>query len=291
MTMKNTLIIAFLVISTALQAQIERPKWELGGGVRLNYMGLNGGFSGYRNSDGQTFDLNYEDIGMNTYSPSFAVALGGRYKKWNLEFAGSRGSYKGSFITPADMVRDDMLIDSGSVVSGTVDMSMYALFTNFSLIQKQHDLGVGIGFMLLNMGSNYTTFDVNNNEVKLGGSEWFPMPFLAMSGRLNFGKFRVNLSGGGAFFKGKMEEVDYDVKYYTVDVSAAYDFLETGRLAFSADIGYRNLFMDLKMDNDMGWYKEKDIYRGPYATIRVKFSSEEMWKYVKRKDRNKESNN
>ena len=41
----------------------------------------------------------------------------------------------------------------------------------------------------------------------------------------------------------------------------------------------------------MGWYKEKDIYRGPYATIRIKFSSEEMWKYVKRKDRNKESNN
>jgi len=289
--MKNTIIIVLLAISTTLQAQIERPKWELGGGIRLNYMGLNGGFSGYRNSDGQTFDLNYEDIGMNTYSPSFAVAFGGRYKKWNLEFAGSRGSYEGSFITPADMVRDDMSIDSGSVVSGTVDMSMYALFTNFALIQKQHDLGVGIGFMLLNMGSNYTTFDVNDNEVKLGGSEWFPMPFLAMSGRLNFGKFRVNLSGGGAFFKGKMDEVNYDVIYYTVDVSAAYDFLQTGRFAFSADIGYRNLFMDLKMDNDMGWYKEKDIYRGPYATIRVKFFSEEMWKYTKRKDREKESNN
>jgi len=289
--MKNTIIIVLLAISTTLQAQIERPKWELGGGIRLNYMGLNGGFSGYRNSDGQTFDLNYEDIGMNTYSPSFAVAFGGRYKKWNLEFAGSRGSYEGSFITPADMVRDDMSIDSGSVVSGTVDMSMYALFTNFALIQKQHDLGVGIGFMLLNMGSNYTTFDVNDNEVKLGGSEWFPMPFLAMSGRLNFGKLRVNISGGGAFFKGKMDEVNYDVKYYTVDVSAAYDFLQTGRFAFSADIGYRNLFMDLKMDNDMGWYKEKDIYRGPYATIRVKFFSEEMWKYTKRKDREKESNN
>jgi hypothetical protein len=289
--MKNTLIIALLVISTALSAQIERPKWEVGGGVRLNYMGLNGGFSGYRNSDGKTFDLNYEDIGMNTYSPSFAIALGGRYKKWNLEFAGSRGSYNGSFITPADMVRDDQQIDSGSVVSGTVDMDMYALFTNFALIQKQHDLGVGIGIMLLYMGSNYTTYDVNEQEVKLGGDEWFPMPFLAISGRLKFDKFRINLSGGGALFKATMDEVDYDVKYYTFDASVAYDFFETGRLAFSADLGYRNLFMDLKMDNDMGWYKEKDIYRGPYATIRVKFSSEEMWKYVKRKDRNKESNN
>ena len=98
-----------------------------------------------------------------------------------------------------------------------------------------------------------------------------------MSGRLKFNKFRINLSGGGAIFKGEMDDVDYDVKYYTVDVSAAYDFLETDRFAYSADIGYRNLFMDLKMDNDMGWYKEKDIYRGPYATIRVKFSSEEMW--------------
>ena len=289
--MKNTFIIALLVISITLPAQIERPKWELGGGVRLNYMGLNGGFSAYRNSDGHSFDLNYEDIGMNTYSPSFAVALGGRYKKWNLEFAGSRGSYNGSFTTPADMLRDDMQIDSGSVVSGSVDMSMYALFTNFALIQKKHDLGVGIGFMLLNMGSNYTTYDVNNNELKLGGDEWFPMPFLAMSGRLNFGKFRLNISGGGAFFKGKKDDVDFNVKYYTVDISAAYDFLETARWAFSADIGFRDLYMDLKMTNDMGWYKEKDIYRGPYATIRIKFSSDEMWKYVKRKDRNKEINN
>jgi len=263
----------------------------MGGGIRLNYMGLDGGFSGYRNSDGQNFDLNYEDIGMKTYSPSFAVALGGRYKKWNLEFAGSKGSYNGSFTTPADMVRDDMQIDSGSVVSGTVDMSMYALFTNFALIQRQHDLGVGIGIMLLNMGTNYTTYDVNSEEVKLGGDQWFPMPFLAISGRLKFNKFRINISGGGAIYKGEMDDVDYDVKYYTVDISAAYDFLEAGRWGFSADIGYRDLYMDLKMTNDMGWYKENDIYRGPYATIRAKFSSEEMWRYVKRKDRNKESNN
>ena len=55
--MKNTLIIILLVISTSLPAQIERPKWDFGGGVRLNYMGLNGGFSGYRNSDGQVLTL------------------------------------------------------------------------------------------------------------------------------------------------------------------------------------------------------------------------------------------
>lgn len=92
----------------------------------LNYMKLNVGFSGFRNSVGNTFDINYKDIGMHTYSPGFAIALSARYKKLSLEFAGSGGSYDGSFITPADMVRDDMQIDSGSVVSGTVDTRMNA---------------------------------------------------------------------------------------------------------------------------------------------------------------------
>jgi len=58
----------------------------------------------------------------------------------------------------------------------------------------------------------------------------------------------------------------------------AYLFLETARLKYSADIGYPNLFIDPKRNNDRGWYKEKDIYRGPYATIRVNFSNKEMWK-------------
>ena len=45
--MKNTLDYCLIrVISTTLTAQIELPKWEIGGGLRLNYMGLNGGFSG-----------------------------------------------------------------------------------------------------------------------------------------------------------------------------------------------------------------------------------------------------
>jgi len=289
--MKNTFIILGLIISTALTAQIERPKWEFGGGIRLNYMLLDGGFSGYRNADGQTFDIKYDEIGMDNYSPSFALALGGRYKKWNLEFAGSRGSYEGSFVTPAELVRDDMHIDSGSVVSGTVDMNMYAMFTNFGIIQRKHDLGVGIGFLLLNMGSNYTTTSSTGEELKLGGNEWFPMPFLAVSGRLKFNKFRVVGSGGGSIYKGNMDGIDYDVGYYTVDISVAYEFLKTGRLTYSADIGYRYLYMDLDMENDNGWYKENDIYRGPYATIRILFSGKEMWQYVKRKDRKKEESN
>lgn len=289
--MKNTLFILGLIISTSLAAQIERPKWELGGGIRLNYSGLSGGLSGHRNSDGYEFDINYHEIGMNTYSPSFALAIGGRYKKWNLEFGGSRGKYEGSFVVPTDIVRDDQQIDSGSVVSGSVDLTMYAISTSFGLIQRKHDLGVGIGFLVLNMGSNYTTTSSTGDEVKLGGDEWFPMPFLALTGRLKFNDFRISGTGGGAIFRGSMDDINYDVDYLTIDINAAYDFLNRGRWSLSADLGYRYLWLNLDMDNDNGWYKEKDIYQGPYATIRVKFFSKEMWQFVKRKDRKKEESN
>ena len=283
--MKNTLIVILLAVATTLTAQIERPKWEFGGGVRLNYMGLNGGMSGHRNSDGYNFDTKYKDIGMDNYSPSFAIALGGRYKQWNLEFGGSRGSYDGSFVANTDIIRDDMQIDSGSVISGTLDMDMYALSTSFGIIQRKHDLGVGIGFLLLFMGSNYSTTDVTGAELKLGGDEWFPMPFLAVSGRLKFNDFRIVGIAGGAFYSGKMDDMDYDVTYFTVDVNAGYNFLKTNRLTFSADVGYRCLFLDMKIETDNGWYKEEDIYQGPYASVRVLFSSKETWKFVRKKDR------
>jgi hypothetical protein len=289
--MKNTLIIVLLVISTTLPAQIERPKWELGGGVRLNYMLLDGGFSGTRSSDGYGFEVNYQDIGMANYSPSFAIALGGRYKKWNLSFASSRGKYDGSFTTTTDIVKDDIQIDAGSEVNGAIDMTMFALDTHFGLIQRKHDLGIGIGIMVLNMGSNYVTTDTYGNEIPLGGDYWFAMPFLSVSGRLNFGNFRLAASGGGAIYKGEKDGSDFDVMYYTFDISAAYEFLHTSRLTFTADVGYRNLFMDMDIENDMGLYHEKDIFKGPYATIRILFSSKEMWQYIKRKDRDKESNN
>jgi hypothetical protein len=283
--MKTTWTLLFLAISSVLYAQVERPRWEFGGGVRFNYMGLSGGFSGFRNSDGVTFDIKYKDIGMDKYSPSFAIALGGRFKKWNLEFGGSRGSYGGSFTTPSDMVRDDRKIDSGSVVNGSIDMTMLVLTTSFSLIQKKHDLGVGLGILVLNMGSNYTTLAVTGEEIKLGGDQWFPMPFLAINGRLKFGRFRINGSGGGSIFIGNMDGYNYNLKYVTFDGNAAYDFLKTNRLSLSFDLGYRLLFMDLNVDNDLGWYKEKDFYQGPYATIRMKLFGRELWKPAGKKEK------
>ena len=166
----------------------------IGGGFRLNYLGLDGGYSGLRYSDNYKFKLNYKDIDMDNYSPSFAIAFGGWYKKWNLSFAGSRGSYKGDFKTKFDIVRDDIQIDSGALVNGTIDMGIYALTTTFA------------------------------------GDNW----------------------------------------------------------SYSTSLGFRQLFMDMYMENDMGWAKEKDIYNGPYISIRAKFSSLEKLTYVKRKDRKKQ---
>jgi hypothetical protein len=279
------LLLVLIMGNLSLTAQIERSKWEIGGGLRLNYLGLSGGMSGYRASDGYEFDLDYHEIGMDNYSPSLAIAIGGRYKKWNLAFAGSRGSYKGGFTTPAEIVRDDVKIDSGAIVDGQIDMGIYALTTTFGIIQRKHDLGVGIGFLILNMGSSYKTTSTIGELIDLGGNQFFPMPFIAIAGRLNFGKFRFAGSGGGAYFKGKKDDLNYEVIYYTFDIRAIYDFYKGDNWSSQISLGYRSLFMDMDMSNDLGWAREKDIYSGPYISIRAKFSSDEKWTYVKKKDR------
>ncbi|MCD4737114.1 MAG: hypothetical protein K8R53_13805 [Bacteroidales bacterium] len=186
---------------------------------------------------------------MDNYSSSMAIAIGGRYKKWNLSFAGSRGSYKGEFNTKFDIARDDIQIDSGSHVKGSIDMGIYALTTTFALIQKKHELGVGIGFLILNMGSTFSSTDVSGEPVDIGGTNTFPMPFLAIAGRLNFGDFRFSGSGGGAVFRGEKDGLDYDVVYYTIDIKAVYDFYKGDNWSYSTSLGFRNLFMDWFINN------------------------------------------
>ena len=67
--MKKTALLIFIVVTTfSLNAQVERPLWEFGGGVRLNYLGLSGGYEGERFSDGYQFKLDYEEIGMDNCS-------------------------------------------------------------------------------------------------------------------------------------------------------------------------------------------------------------------------------
>ena len=283
--MKQTLLFLLLLIPALSFSQIERSEWEFGGGVRFNYMGLDGGYEGERFSDGYQFKMNYKDIGMDNYSPSFGIAFGGRYKKLNPAFAGSRGSYNGEFETQFDIVRDEVQIDAGSQVNGQIDMGIYALTTTFALIQKKHDLGVGIGFLILNMGSSFSTTDVNGEIIDVGGDHIFPMPFLAASGRLNFENFRLVGSGGGAVFIGEKDGLEYDVKYYTIDVKGVYDFYKGKNWSYSASLGFRMLFMDMQMENELGWAKEKDIYTGPYISLRAKFSSTEKWTHIPRKQR------
>ncbi len=48
MIKKTLLVIGIGLFTIALNAQIERAKWEIGGGVRFNYMGLDGGYEGER---------------------------------------------------------------------------------------------------------------------------------------------------------------------------------------------------------------------------------------------------
>lgn len=281
--MRTLLLLFITMISIPLTAQVERPKWELGGGLRLNYLGLNGGYEGQRAFDGYEFKLNYKDIGMDNYAPSLAIAFGGRYKKWNLAFAGSRGSYKGEFLTKFDIIRDEIQIDSGAQVNGAIDMGIYALTTTFALIQKKHEFGVGIGFLILNMGSSFSSTDNTGQPVSFGEPVLFPMPFLAVSGRLNFGDFKLSGTGGGAIFKGEKDGLQYDVLYYTIDLKGVYDFYKGDNWSYSVSLGFRTLFMDMEMENDLGWAKEKDIYSGPYISIRAKFSSIEKWTFIRKK--------
>ena len=46
MMKKTLLLIVTGLFTIALSAQIERSKWDLGGGLRFNYLGLSGGYSG-----------------------------------------------------------------------------------------------------------------------------------------------------------------------------------------------------------------------------------------------------
>ena len=107
------------------------------------------------------------------------------------------------------------------------------------------------------------------------------MPFLAFAGRLNFGDFRISASGGGAIFKGEKDGLDYDVKYYTIDVKGVYDFYKGDNWSYSISLGWRTLFMDMEMQNDIGWATETDNYSGPYISLRAKFSSTEKEHKIK----------
>jgi len=245
-----------------------KPVWEFGAGLRLNYLGLSGGITGYSAEQDVPVDIDYREIGMDNYAPSLALAMAGKYKKFNLFFGASKGSYKGSFITKNDLVHEDELIPAGSEVDGNIRMGIYSLSTTFAIVQRQHDLGAGLGVLLLDMGMEFKTDDVT-----IGSDQVFPMPFLALSGRLNFGRLKFVGVGGGAYFGGKMDGYDYTVYYYTIDVKVAYDIIKTDNWATILSLGYRNLVMDSKASKEGSWFREKDKYQGLFLSVTQQFSS------------------
>ena len=276
--MKNLLLFIFIMITAlSLYAQEERSLWEINGGLRLNYLGLNGYVEGYSAANDHHYNLDYKKIGMDTYSPSLALSLSAKYKKWNLLFASSSGNYDGDFITKVDIIKEDAIIDSGSVVDGVIDINLYTLNTTYNLIQKQHDLGVGIGFIFIDMDNGFTTTDVDGEIVSTKSDYFFPMPYLAVSGRLNYDKLKFSGSGGAAYFNGNKDGLDYEVFYYTFDVRGTYYFYEHENWSTSVSAGFRTIYMDMNMSDERGWYTEHDIYSGPYLSLRVKFSSTETY--------------
>lgn len=253
--------------SYKVQVHDQEELWEIGGGLRFNYLRLTGGISGYDAETGNVFDINYSAVGMDNYSPSVALALAGKYKKFNLFFGASRGKYSGSFISKNDITIDGETIPAGSNVDGEIDMGIYSLSTTFALIQKKHDLGLGLGFLILDTGMKFSA-----EGKTIGDSHIFPMPFLALSGRLNFDKFRIVGVGGGAYFDGNIDDYDYTVWYYTADVRVGYEFYKKGNYTGIINLGYRTLYMDSEASKNGSWFKEEDRYAGPFMSVLVYYA-------------------
>ena len=105
----------------------------------------------------------------------------------------------------------------------------------------------------MNMKSGFTTTDADDELVSTEGDMFFPMPFLAFSGRLNFGKLKFSDSGGAAYFNGNKDGMDYKVFYYTIDARGTYYFFEHDNWSSSLSVGYRTIFMDTKLSDERGW--------------------------------------
>ena len=253
--------------SIKVQTQDPEELWDIGAGLRVNYLRLTGGISGFDAETGNKFDIDYSAVGMDNYSSSVALALAGKYKKFNLFFGASQGSYSGSFTSKNDITIDGETIPAGSKVDGKIDMGIYSLSTTYGIIRKKHDLGLGLGILLLDTGMEFSS-----GGKTVGDSQLFPMPFLALSGRLNFGKFRIVAVGGGAHFDGKMDGYDYTVWYYTADIRAGYEFYKNKNYTATFNLGYRSLYMDSEARKNDSWFEEKDRYAGPFMSILVKYT-------------------
>ncbi|MBL0709452.1 MAG: hypothetical protein JJV99_00325 [Colwellia sp.] len=252
-----------------LTPQEQEEQWNFAAGLRANYLKLGGGFTAYDAEHDAHYKLDYNEIGMDNYASSTSVAFSGEWENWNLFFSASKGVYEGGFIAPQDIFLKDDIIKEGEHVDGKVEMGTYSLSGTYDLSKDStSNLALGFGALFL----DYST-DFQGETSGFGSDMLIPMPYLALSGRKDIGKYRFIGVGGAAYYDGKYDDMDYTVYFVTLDVRAGYEFYNDGNYKSTIYAGYRYLYMDSKTSQDNGnWYKETDNYSGPFINIAFKYT-------------------
>ena len=264
----------FFHSALASEFKIHNPEereeaWNFAAGIRGNYLRLGGGISSYDAEHDSHYDIDYGDIGMDNYAPSASLALSGEWGKWNLFFAATRGVYDGSFVTQQDFwLREGGIIKKGTSVDGQIEMGIYSLSGTYDLAASPtYNVSLGFGALILDYGMEFTSSDGT-----IGSNAILPMPYLALSGRKDIGKYRFIGVGGGAYYSGDYDDHDYTVYFVTMDARAGYEFYQNGNYSSTFYLGYRYLFMDSTASKDGSWYKEEDTYAGPFVSLTVKYT-------------------
>lgn len=277
---KNIYLFLIIIISISAFGQSDSTKvkkskkegeilWEAYGGLRFGYNKLTGGYEGDAHAGGEYYGADYDEIGMSSFAPSFNLSFGGRYKYWNMFISGARSEYNNKFILEEDRAIDDIVIPAGSEVEGTIGNNVLTVATTFNIIRRKHDLGIGLGMMFYDYLQRYS---VIGSDLVSEMNPLLPMPFLAISGRLNFDKFKIVGSGGGAFFNGSFDDNKFKVIYYTYEIKGSYQLLQKNKWSSEIALGYRNLFMDIENNNGEYWFLAKNTYLGPFVGLVVKFT-------------------
>ncbi|MBL0708984.1 MAG: hypothetical protein JJW00_08055 [Sulfurimonas sp.] len=252
-----------------LDAKEQEEAWDFAAGLRVSYLKLGGGFTAYDAKHDTNYKLDYDAIGMDNYAASNSLAFSGEWKNWNLFFSASKGVYKGSFQAKQDIFIKDNIIPKGDVVNGKIEMGIYSISGTYDIYENPTtDVALGFGALVLDFSTEFV-----GETDKVGADSTIPMPYLALSGRKDIAKYRFIGVGGGAYYDGKQDDMDYTVYFITLDARAGYEFYNDGAYKSTFYIGYKYLYMDSKTSQDDGsWYKETDTYSGPFINLAVKYT-------------------
>ena len=252
-----------------LNTQEQEEAWNFAAGVRAQYLRLGGGFTSYDAEHDIHYKLDYKEIGMDNYAPSASLAFSGEWGEWNLFFSASKGVYDGSFIANQDIWLKDDVILKGEHVTGKIEMGIYSLSATYDLVEDPtSNVALGFGALVLDYSTEFAS-----TSATVGSDMIIPMPYLALSGRKDIGKYRFIGVGGAAYYDGEYDSMDYTVYFVTLDARAGYEFYNDGKYKSTFYVGYRYLYMDSKTSQDDGsWYKETDTYDGPFINLAIKYT-------------------